>query len=123
VLPSHNEGLSLSVLEAMASGLPTITTNVGGHAEVMRTSGDGWLIPPQAPAALERALAELMTNEDERRNRGANARRAAERIGSPLDNARKLAGILESMIASHEHGTKPRSTGADSPQPALEHAP
>lgn len=98
VLPSHNEGLSLSVLEAMATGLPTITTDVGGHAEVMRNADDGWLIPPNDLGALTNALATVMTKGDQRRQRGANARRAAERIGSPLDNARKLVVVLEEMV-------------------------
>lgn len=108
VLPSHNEGLSLSMLEAMASGLPTIATDVGGHAEVMRTSADGWLVAPRDASALEAALAQLMTDDADRRRRGSNARRAAERIGSPLDNARKLIALLEEMVAAHQQNARPR---------------
>lgn len=100
-LPSHNEGLSLSMLEALASGVPTIATNVGGHAEVMSEAADGWLIPPRDAAALGAALSELMSNEGERQRRGARGRRAAERIGSPLDNARRLIAILDQTIACH----------------------
>jgi len=106
VLPSHNEGLSLSVLEAMATGLPTITTDVGGHAEVMRTADEGWLIPPKDVSALTGALTSLMTSGEQRRQRGTNGRRAAERIGSPLDNARKLVAILDGIVAPRQRARR-----------------
>jgi glycosyltransferase involved in cell wall biosynthesis len=94
VLPSHDEGLSLTMLEAMASGLPTIATNVGGHAEVITDSSEGWLIPPRDLRALESALRDMMTNERERTRRGRGARSAVLRIGSPTENAGRLASVL-----------------------------
>jgi glycosyltransferase involved in cell wall biosynthesis len=97
VLPSHNEGLSLSLLEAMATGLPCIATDVGGHAEAIRQAGEGWLIPPRDTAALERALRELTAPDAPRQAIGRCARSAAERIGSPAQNARRLLGALETL--------------------------
>ncbi len=99
VLPSHNEGLSLSVLEALATGLPTIATDVGGHAEVIRSPDEGWLIPPRDVSALRDALHELTTQPDERARRGAGGRRAAQRIGTPSDNAGRLLSILSELSA------------------------
>jgi glycosyltransferase involved in cell wall biosynthesis len=97
VLPSHDEGLSLTMLEAMASGLPTIATDVGGHAEVITDSSEGWLIPARDPRPLESALRELTSSESERTRRGRGARSAALRIGSPAVNARRLAAILAAV--------------------------
>jgi glycosyltransferase involved in cell wall biosynthesis len=99
VLPSHNEGLSLSVLESLATGLPTIATDVGGHSEVIRSDDDGWLIPARDAGALRAALLEVTTNATERGRRGAGGRRAAERIGSPRDNAAKLLAVLREVAA------------------------
>src|SRR6185437_4426245 len=90
VLPSHNEGLSLSVLEALATGLPTIATDVGGHHEVISNSDEGWLVPARDTAVLAGALAELMSSDSGRRRRASAGRVAAERVGSPAINARKL---------------------------------
>jgi glycosyltransferase involved in cell wall biosynthesis len=98
VLASHNEGLSLSVLEALASGLPTIATNVGGHAEVIAHESEGWLVPPRDVVSLEGALLELMTSVEQRARRSAGARKAAERIGSTRDNAVRLAAVLRASI-------------------------
>lgn len=99
VLPSHNEGLSLSVLEALATGVPTITTDVGGHAEVIRSADEGWLIPPHDVNALRWALIEVTTSDDERTRRGAAGRRAAERIGTPVYNASRLLACLSDLRA------------------------
>ena len=110
VLPSHNEGLSLTMLEAMATGLPTIATDVGGHAEVIRNASEGWLIPAKNPRSLETALRELMSNEAERERRGRGARTAALRIGSPTANAGRLAVILTAL--AERRSSRPRAMAA-----------
>jgi glycosyltransferase involved in cell wall biosynthesis len=100
VLPSHNEGLSLSVMEAMATALPVVTTDVGGHREILRHGENGWLIPARNAHALEEALREMLTRPDLRANRGIAARRSIESVGSPEENAARLAVILREMVAA-----------------------
>ena len=57
VLPSLREGLSNTILEAMASGLPVIATRVGGNPELVIDGATGFLIPTGDVSALRRALA------------------------------------------------------------------
>jgi glycosyltransferase involved in cell wall biosynthesis len=102
VLASHNEGLSLSVLEAMATGLPTIATDVGGHAEVITNASEGWLVAPRNTTALIRAILELTGSAGARALHGAAGRQAAIRVGSPADNAGRLISHLEDVIASQQ---------------------
>jgi glycosyltransferase involved in cell wall biosynthesis len=56
VLPSHEEGFSNALLEAMAAGLAVVATNVGGNAEALEDWRFGLLVPPHDPAALARAI-------------------------------------------------------------------
>jgi glycosyltransferase involved in cell wall biosynthesis len=56
VLSSLNEGISNTILEAMASGLPVVATKVGGNDELVRDGETGLLVPAGDPAALAAAL-------------------------------------------------------------------
>lgn len=98
-LASHREGLANVVLEAMASGLPVVTTSVGGHAELIESGISGELVPPQDTAALVVALRRLLQRPESWREYGRRARVAAERVGSPVTNAARLLGLLENMRA------------------------
>ncbi len=59
VLPSLTEGISLTILEAMASGLPVVATRVGGNPEVVEEGKTGLLVPPGDPQALAGAMLRL----------------------------------------------------------------
>ncbi|MFT5457678.1 MAG: colanic acid/amylovoran biosynthesis glycosyltransferase [Myxococcota bacterium] len=73
------DGIPVSLMEAMASGLPVITTRVGGIPELVDDSV-GWLIPPDDPAALDDALS-AARDPAERERRGAAARARIEQDG------------------------------------------
>jgi len=60
VLPSLSEGLSNSLLEAMAAGLPVVATNVGGNVEIVQHGHTGFLVPAREASALGAAMAQIL---------------------------------------------------------------
>jgi glycosyltransferase involved in cell wall biosynthesis len=66
VLPSLTEGIPLALLEAMAARVAVVATAVGGMPEVVVHRESGLLVPPNDPAALQKAIVELMTQPQER---------------------------------------------------------
>lgn len=77
VQPSLGEGMSNTLLEAMAAGLPVIATDAGGNPEVMEDGRQGWLFPPRDVQALTYRLERLAENETLRKQFGAAARQRA----------------------------------------------
>ena len=78
VLPSYAEGLPMALLEAMAHGLPSITTRVGGIPEVVRDGQEGFLIEPGDVESLADRMVCLAKDAQLRRKMGQAGR---ERIG------------------------------------------
>jgi glycosyltransferase involved in cell wall biosynthesis len=78
VLPSRTEGVSLTLLEAMASGLPVVTTRVGGNPEVVEEGVTGLLVSPGDPAALAEALLQLESSPEKRLRFGMAGRARVE---------------------------------------------
>jgi glycosyltransferase involved in cell wall biosynthesis len=77
VLPSYAEGLPMSVLEAMAAGLPIVTTPVGGIPEIVEHDREGCLVSPGDVQALASAIDRLLSDEALRRRMGQSARERA----------------------------------------------
>lgn len=80
VLPSHAEGLAMSVLEGLSYGLAVLTTPVGAHSEVIEPEVSGLFVPPGNVPVLAASLAHLIEDEKlrERLGRGARERFLAE---------------------------------------------
>jgi len=64
VLPSINEGISNTILEAMATSLPVIATNVGGNPELVINNQTGYLVPKQNPIAMAEACKHYLDNHN-----------------------------------------------------------
>ena len=79
VLPSFgHEGVPQSIMQAMATSLPVISTPVGAIAEVVEDAVTGLLVPARDVPALKAAMARLMSDAALRQRMGTAARQAAE---------------------------------------------
>lgn len=91
IAPSHSEGFSNAILEAMAAGKPVVASAVGGNCEQIVPERTGYLFPCGDEAALASALHELASSPRQRRRMGAaGARRIAELFS------------VKAMTAAHE---------------------
>lgn len=98
VHPSRWEGFGLSILEAMACGLPIIATRVSAIPELV---GDaGILMPPGESAALCSALLQLAYGPDLRRELGTKARYRYEQLFSVDTMVQKTAALYHTMLAA-----------------------
>jgi len=95
VLTSSSEGLSITLLESMRSGLPTVVTEVGGNPEVVEEGVTGYLVPVQDNAAFVDRVARLARSPDLRRAMGeAGRRRVQERFA--------IESVAERYVATYE---------------------
>src|SRR5271157_1854581 len=99
VLPSLSEGIPLTVLEAMARGLPVVATRVGGLHEVVDDGVTGLLVPPADPAALAGAMVELWNDPIRLDRAGCAGRRRVEECF----DVRRMLAQYEALYRD-EHG-------------------
>ena len=78
-LPSKNEGLPMSIIEAMAHGLPVVSTAVGGVPQLIESGREGFLIDVDDEGALSEALCRLLGSTELRKEMGIAAREKASR--------------------------------------------
>lgn len=105
-LPSLTEGISLTLLEAMARGLPVVTTAVGGSPEVVANGYTGLLVPPREPTPLAEAIATLLRDPDLGRRFGQAGRLRAERF---FDIRTMVARYEELYLHPHARRLRPNS--------------
>ncbi len=90
-LPSLAEGISNTVLEAMASALPVVATTVGGNADLVVHGQTGYLVPPARPQAMAARMVELASQPQQARNMGHAGR---QRVQSAFS--------MQAMVATYQ---------------------
>lgn len=95
ILTSHLEGLPLSILEAMACGLPCIVTNAGGSAEAVADHIVGLVIPPASGVAAADAISYLATHPEERARMASHTR---ETVCRRFDINRQMDKVVQTIL-------------------------
>jgi glycosyltransferase involved in cell wall biosynthesis len=105
VLPSYSEGFPMTILEAMAVGLPIVTTPVGALGEILRDRVNGLFVPIGEPAAVADRLLRLIDDPEQRRAMGQrNYREVRDRF--PVERA---AGALGDLFEELTLPPRPRA--------------
>jgi glycosyltransferase involved in cell wall biosynthesis len=124
VLSSVSEGICLTLLEAMAAGLPVVATDVGGNREIVAVGRTGRLVPARDPEGLAKAILAMCENTSLAREMG---RRGRERVENHFDVRtmvaryeamyRELLGRTASTVPKPEvHNKHYKCNGASEPE-------
>lgn len=103
VLPSHQEGLPVVLMEATSVGLPIVATAVGGVPQVLTDGVDGLVVPPGDPTALADGVARLVGDPDLRRRLGAGARDRSAMF-DVAEASREIEGIYRDVTGTAAAG-------------------
>jgi len=102
-ISSLSEGSPNVLLEAMAAGVPVVTTAVGGIPEMI-TDQEAILVPPRDPAAMARALDVVLSHRDTADRLASAARNLATTRYSPVQRARSLVNLYGNVLARWQAG-------------------
>lgn len=103
VLPSAWEGLPITILEAIAGGLPCVATAVGGVPEVVEDGRSGYLVAPHDPASLADRILRLAGDPEGRRSMARRAREIYERGFTAAHMTRQTEALYD-MVLAREFG-------------------
>jgi glycosyltransferase involved in cell wall biosynthesis len=93
------EGLGITTIEAMASGLPCVGSRIGGIAETIAEGETGFLVPPGDPDELSRAVGRLIDDQPLRKQMGDAGREMARRRFTWRVLAGEVAGVYREIVA------------------------
>ncbi len=99
VSPSHSEGMSNVILEAMSMARPILATSVGGTGELLRHEVTGLLVPPRDPAALAEAMLSLLPDRARAHALGARARKEVEDRFSVKEMVHRYVSLYDELLA------------------------
>lgn len=97
--PSHQEGFPLTLLEAMAVGLPVVASEIDGPNEILKDGLNGRLTPNDDPDRLAEALGELVAEPEAAKRLAAAARELVLKDYGPGELARRLEAALDGMLS------------------------
>jgi sugar transferase (PEP-CTERM/EpsH1 system associated) len=98
VLPSQAEGISNTILEAMATCLPVIATHVGGNPDLVADGVTGTLVPKQNPYCMAEGMAMYFENVHKRREHGLAARQRVEALFSLQRMVDQYLCVYDSLL-------------------------
>jgi sugar transferase (PEP-CTERM/EpsH1 system associated) len=101
VLPSKNEGISNTILEALATGLPVVATAVGGNVELVEEDVNGMLVKPGDAEDMAQALLGYLHEPERITNQGKQARLHAEQRFSIPAMAEAYSNVYEQTLRNH----------------------
>jgi glycosyltransferase involved in cell wall biosynthesis len=107
VSTSTAEGMPFALMEAMAAGVATVATQVGGVPEIVAVGSTGILVPPGEPHRLAQAVAELLRDSTRRGAMGAAAMLRVRERFSLDDSVHKMANLLRRL---HDNADTLRTT-------------
>ena len=117
VVPSWTEGFPLVIPEAMAVGLPVISTAVGAIPDFVEDGKDGFLIPAYQPSLLADRICRLLDDEGLRKRIGDRVRTRAPREFSVEVGCTKVSGVVSGLLkpASDKRRAQASHAPADPP--------
>jgi glycosyltransferase involved in cell wall biosynthesis len=121
VLPSVFEGLGISLVEALACGLPAIGSRTGGIVDVIDDERSGFLVPPGDAGALESALRRLLDDPARRVEMGRAGRAHVLARFDERDAVAKYRALFASLARPWPRARAPRA-GSDSRRPTRDGA-
>jgi glycosyltransferase involved in cell wall biosynthesis len=108
VYPSHYEGMPMAVIEAMASGLPIIATQVGGLPDLVFPGVNGLLVPVGQPDQMAEAIHQIVADPQMRRSMQENSIQLAQENFDIEKLVSRLAGIYQALLSLGQQALAPR---------------
>jgi sugar transferase (PEP-CTERM/EpsH1 system associated) len=112
VLPSIAEGISNTILEAMATGLPVVATRVGGNPELVVDGATGTLVPASDPPAMAAAMRRYLVDRGLVAQHGAEGRRVATSRFAIDAMVRSYVSVYDSVLAARTSGAEQHASPA-----------